>query len=219
MQQDAGLKQGQNGRDSEVSLCVSGALERGLVYLCGMYFPCLCMKGGPLTVCCFLRRFFVERRKRMDSSSLLQILCGLQSIRWTKQCSEFVTEALVVHQLLGFVFVPVSQLWMGRRMVCQLAVQQQTLPKTLKTFCDGILGGGWLCTGEMLHTIPLDGAVVPLECPYVLSCRSICWTVTCCLAAVGHGLGNFLFAWKRRLSGPYLCLKSGTTNLQMGILL
>lgn len=30
MQQDAGLKQGQNGRDSEMSLCVSGALETGL---------------------------------------------------------------------------------------------------------------------------------------------------------------------------------------------
>lgn len=28
--QDGGLKLGQNGRDSEVSLCVSGALERGL---------------------------------------------------------------------------------------------------------------------------------------------------------------------------------------------
>lgn len=60
-------------------------------------------------------------------------------------------------------------------MVCQLAVQQQTLPKTLKTFCDGILGGGWLCTGEMLHTIPLDSAVVPLEHPCMLSCRSICY--------------------------------------------
>lgn len=30
MQQDAGLKLGQNGRGSEVSLSVSGALERGL---------------------------------------------------------------------------------------------------------------------------------------------------------------------------------------------
>lgn len=30
MQQDAGLRLGQNGRDREVSLCVSEALERGL---------------------------------------------------------------------------------------------------------------------------------------------------------------------------------------------
>lgn len=102
----------------------------------------------------------MERRKSMDSSSLLQILYGLQSIRWTKRCSEFVTEALAVHQLLGFVFVPESQLWMGRRRVCQLAVQQQTFPKTLETFCDGILGGGWVCTEEMFHTIPLDSAAM-----------------------------------------------------------
>lgn len=87
---------------------------------------------------------------------------------------------------------------MGKRMVCLLVVQQQTLPKTLKKFYYGILGGGGHCTGEMLHTIPLDGAVVPLEHPYVLSCRSICWPKTAMnsyvfLAAEGQEVRDFFF--------------------------
>lgn len=82
MQQCAGLRLGQKGADSEVPLCVCGALERGFCVICGMYFPCLCRKGRPVTVCCFLR-FIVDRRKRMDSSSLLQSLYGLQPRRWT----------------------------------------------------------------------------------------------------------------------------------------
>lgn len=82
-------------------------------------------------------------------------------------------------------------------MVCQVAVQQQTLPEKLKTFCEKILGGDRLCTGEMLHKIPLDGAVVPLEHPHMQSCRSICCpkaamnSYVLCSAADGGGLGIF----------------------------
>lgn len=60
MQQDAGLKLGQHGRGSEVSLCVSGALERGLG-VHRMYFPCLCIKGGLL-----LSRVY-SRKKKEDA--------------------------------------------------------------------------------------------------------------------------------------------------------
>lgn len=67
-----------------------GPWREGWVCIYGMHLPCLCIKSRPLAVCCFLRRFIVDKRKRMDSCSLLQSPYGLQSRRWRMEIHKMI---------------------------------------------------------------------------------------------------------------------------------